>query len=218
MPNEQYAIMPLSDYEDACDAIRAKTGGSALIKSGDMASEIDSIQTGGGGITPTGTKQIVITQNGTTTEDVTQYANAEITVNVPSGASLPAVISKIDGGSFTLASDTALNSHILSHNLGERPKGLVLWSDNNGESGGSYAVQTILYGFIINSEFLYGSAHNYGLFFEQYRKTNDYPTNIALGLSEAQRDLALTATTCAFVWRSGEYYKAGLTYKWLAWA
>ena len=33
-------------------------------------------------VTPTGTKQISITENGTTTEDVTQYANAEITVDV----------------------------------------------------------------------------------------------------------------------------------------
>lgn len=37
-----------------------------------------------GGITPTGTKQINITANGTTTEDVTNYASAQITVNVPS--------------------------------------------------------------------------------------------------------------------------------------
>ena len=37
------------------------------------------------GSTPTGTKQISITENGTTTEDVAAYANAEITVNVPSG-------------------------------------------------------------------------------------------------------------------------------------
>lgn len=34
------------------------------------------------GITPTGTKEINITENGTTTEDVTNYANAQITVNV----------------------------------------------------------------------------------------------------------------------------------------
>lgn len=43
-----------------------------------------------GGVTPTGTKQISITQNGTTTEDVTNYANAEITVNVSGGASVTA--------------------------------------------------------------------------------------------------------------------------------
>lgn len=35
-----------------------------------------------GGITPTGTKQINISQNGTVTEDVTNYASAQITVNV----------------------------------------------------------------------------------------------------------------------------------------
>lgn len=34
---------------------------------------------------PTGTKSISITQNGTTTEDVAAYANAEITVNVQGG-------------------------------------------------------------------------------------------------------------------------------------
>lgn len=38
-----------------------------------------------GGITPTGTKQISISQNGTVTEDVTNYANAQITVNVSGG-------------------------------------------------------------------------------------------------------------------------------------
>lgn len=37
------------------------------------------------GIVPTGTKQISITANGTTTEDVSDYADAEITVNVPTG-------------------------------------------------------------------------------------------------------------------------------------
>jgi len=43
-----------------------------------------------GGVTPTGTKQINITQNGTVTEDVTNYANAEITVNVSGGSSVTA--------------------------------------------------------------------------------------------------------------------------------
>lgn len=44
--------------------------------------------------TPTGTKQISITQNGTTTEDVTNYASVEIEVNVSGGgATLTANIS-----------------------------------------------------------------------------------------------------------------------------
>lgn len=37
-------------------------------------------------VTPTGTKQISITQNGTTTENVADYASAEITVNVSGGS------------------------------------------------------------------------------------------------------------------------------------
>ena len=36
-----------------------------------------------GGATPTGTKTINITANGTTTEDVTNYANAQVVANVP---------------------------------------------------------------------------------------------------------------------------------------
>lgn len=38
---------------------------------------------GGGGITPTGTKEITIEENGTTSHDVTDYATARITVDVP---------------------------------------------------------------------------------------------------------------------------------------
>lgn len=60
------------------------------------------VGTAQGGITPTGTKQISITQNGTTTEDVTNYANAEITVNVSGGGDPNEVMDKfIDGSLLT---------------------------------------------------------------------------------------------------------------------
>lgn len=62
------------------NAIRAKTGKSASMTPAEMVTEIGSIQTG---TTPTGTKQISIAQNGTTTENVAGYANAQISVNVP---------------------------------------------------------------------------------------------------------------------------------------
>ena len=39
-------IMNGADYQAACDAIRAKTGKTDLIKSGDMAAEIESIKSG----------------------------------------------------------------------------------------------------------------------------------------------------------------------------
>lgn len=42
-----------------------------------------SSSAGGGGITPTGTKTIDITQNGSTEHDVTSFAKAKVNVNVP---------------------------------------------------------------------------------------------------------------------------------------
>ena len=74
-----------SDISDIADAIRSKNGTSNTYKVSQMASAIQAIPTG---ITPTGTKQISITQNGTTTEDVTNYASAEITVNVSGGGGI----------------------------------------------------------------------------------------------------------------------------------
>ena len=43
-----YVVMPKSDYQNTCDSIRAKTGATELLKSGDLSTAIDSIQAGGG--------------------------------------------------------------------------------------------------------------------------------------------------------------------------
>lgn len=72
-----------TELTSIANAVREKTGKSTVISfpSG-YVSEIESIETGGGA--PSGTKEISISQNGTTTEDVSNFASAEITVNVPS--------------------------------------------------------------------------------------------------------------------------------------
>ena len=70
-----------ADLTSVADAIRTKGGTSAqLAFPQGFVDAVEAIETG---IEPTGTKQITITENGTTTEDVANYANAEITVNVP---------------------------------------------------------------------------------------------------------------------------------------
>lgn len=69
---------------DIADAIRTKTGKTAALKLEDMPSEIMSIESG---ITPSGTKEVTITENGTITQDVTNYASVEISVDVPTGTS-----------------------------------------------------------------------------------------------------------------------------------
>lgn len=77
-----------SYLEDIADSIRAKNGTENTYKPSEMAGAIDAIS----GITPTGTKEISITENGTTTEDVSDYASAEINVNV--SASSPTLQTK----------------------------------------------------------------------------------------------------------------------------
>lgn len=73
-----------SNLTSVANAIRAKSGGTGqLAFPAGFVSEIGNIS-GGGGVTPTGTKEITITENGTTTEDVTNYASAQITVSVSS--------------------------------------------------------------------------------------------------------------------------------------
>ena len=65
---------------------------------------IDDIPTGG---SPTGTKNISITSNGTTTEDVASYASAQITTNVPNSYSVSDEGKVVDNGALvSQTSDT----------------------------------------------------------------------------------------------------------------
>ncbi len=43
-----YVVMPKTDYQNACDSIRAKTGATGILKSGDLSTAINSIQASGG--------------------------------------------------------------------------------------------------------------------------------------------------------------------------
>lgn len=92
-----------SDLTGLANAIRTKGGTSAqLAFPAGFVIAVQNIPSGG--VTPTGTKQISITQNGTTTEDVTNYANAEITVNVSGGGgaySISAVFTQGENKIFT---------------------------------------------------------------------------------------------------------------------
>lgn len=90
-----------SYLSDIADTIRAKLGVADTYLPSEMADAIDDI---GGGVTPTGTKQISISANGTTTEDVAAYASAQITVAVPS-ASL-GTKSITANGTYNAASDS----------------------------------------------------------------------------------------------------------------
>lgn len=69
-----------ADLTSVANAIRTKGKTSAqLAFPAGFVSAVNAIPTS----EPTGTKQISITQNGTSTTDVSGYANAEVTANVP---------------------------------------------------------------------------------------------------------------------------------------
>lgn len=149
-----------TDITNAYTAIDNKGGTIPANKNTDnLASAIGSISTG---TTPTGTKQVSITQNGTTTEDVTNYASAEISVNVPqpSGTkqisitengtitedvtnyssaeimtNVPMSAPKVEG-TFTLAS--AGQTPIIEHNLGTTKICAIIYPGGRITSSGGY--------------------------------------------------------------------------------
>lgn len=80
---------------------------------------INSLTVNVSGTTPTGTKQINITSNGTTTEDVTNYATASITVAVPTSSSI------VNSATMVLASE--MNSYNILNTMGFKLKYKKSW-------------------------------------------------------------------------------------------
>ena len=161
MPN---VLVQESSLQDIADAIRSKNGTQDTYKPAEMADAIEAIS--GGGITPTGTKsitengtydvtafasaqvdvptvtptgtkQISITQNGTTTEDVTNYANAEITVDV-SGGSGRDYLAEICEGTITRLDDENITNMSISLFRGYTKSSLTVFLENCKTLSGGY--------------------------------------------------------------------------------
>ena len=116
------------------------------------------------------------------------------------GGSLPSVISKIDGGSFTLASDTLTGSYSISHTLGVAPSGIAIWSDDIVAE--SYSVRTTWQ--------ILAASTKYVVY-----QINTNATDRFAGGNIGGSDFGTTAFKVTI---SSNYYKAGATYQWLAWA
>lgn len=141
---------------------------------------------------------------------------ADAIAAIPSGGSLPSSISKIDGGSFTLASDTTQNVYRISHNLGVAPKGVMVWTLDNDEWGAGTNSTTIFYmGF--NHTYYNGQTSQMGGgYYETYRASNgnaDKTSNVLVTSTAAN---AFKANDFQVV--VGHYFKAGCLYNWIAWA
>lgn len=187
------------------------------------------------GITPSGT--IDITDTNVT--DVTNYATAQVVdadlvasnikkdVNIlgiigtfEGGGGLPTSISKIDGGSFTPSSDTKCNTYYINHNLGEKPKGFIIWNDNVEQytAGTKRTIKCIL---SIRRTMLNQSSSITSLSTDYFSMWNadgtPYHNQIFNYATQAQVDREYANDTICFNYDSS-YYGAGMTYKWIAWA
>lgn len=212
------------------DAIRTKGGTSALLAFPDgMAQAVADIPTG---ITPTG--NINITDTNVT--DVTNYATAQVVdadliasnikegVNIlgvlgtfagGGGGSLPSSISKLDGGSFTLASDAIVNTYKISHSLGIVPKGFMIWTDDldfSMSEATRYLTQ------MLAGSGSFGTAATKGVYSTLAKTENATNTlrDYIAQISGTNYSNTFSSTNIGCILTSMSY-KAGATYNWLAW-
>lgn len=202
------------DLTSIADAIRTKGGTSSqLVFPDGFEIAIDNIS---GGITPTGTKQISITQNGKTTEDITNYANVEITVNVQGGG---ATIKK-EVGSFTPASNV-LNFEVTGF---DNPPIVVLVCIHDPTTNSLDGVIKCLGGMYAYGDSMIIQTNSGGTGYGRDQNTNLIPTWLNNYTVYQDGELAPTATIIAtatgFAFKSISNFnyglKAGYTYDWVA--
>lgn len=156
-----------------------------------------------------------ITANGTYTAPAGVDGYSPVTVNV-SGGSLPSIISKIDGGSFTLPNDKEVRTYSWSHNLGVVPRIVTVWCDEiTTVTPYSVAVITDLQVTVYDTEYTAGNNKS-ALINNIYRKVDGASTYNLTNVNAGQLPNYITASTIKI--NGQQYYKAGATYKWAAYA
>lgn len=221
-----------SYLSDIADTIRAKLGVADTYLPSEMADAIDDI---GGGVTPTGTKQISISANGTTTEDVAVYASAEITVAVPS-ASL-GTKSITENGTYNASSDSLDGYSSVTVNVSGGAS--VLSGSFTPESDANTYTISALAGTTLNHFLLFGlpadvighSKREIGLGYVDYDKNIFYSsasnsTGTAIGTAggaaiasgnQFRFDRTTGTINLSTGSNGGGYLIGGVTYYWFAW-
>ena len=166
---------------------------------------------------------LITAANATTGESDTTLTDAVQTLvdgyGQGGGGSLPTSISKIDGGSFTLASDTAGTGHWISHNLGVLPKCVIVWTEDSDlrTSTATVAQRYLLCSTIALLDWVTGTTSNAVLPNHLFRNTTGATSNSGSPL--AQSAVGNYFQTTRFNNALGSaYYKAGVEYKWVAYA
>ena len=132
------------------------------------------------------------------------------------GSSLPSTISVIDGGSFTFASDTQASRYTITHNLGTKPKQIVLWTEDSTllESSEATSERYIIWSSYMLLSWVHSATTTYtGFPFYVYRNTTGTSSNTG-----APSTATSSVTNSDFLLPSTMFYKSGIEYKWVAFA
>lgn len=193
-----------SKIQSLITAANAKTGESDTTLTDAVQTLVDGYGQGGG-VT---TQPLSVTENGTYTAP-SGTAYTPVTVNVPTGGSLPSVISKIDGGSFTFASDTA-STYGISHSLGTTPKGFVIWTEeiDLANAGNNTIIRGV---FVVDK-----TVNNETSYLYQMGVYNHNFNNYSRATGASYSGYANSNTISYNV--GNIHYASGINYKWLAWA
>lgn len=132
------------------------------------------------------------------------------------GGSLPSSISKIDGGSFTPASDTKCSTYRITHNLGVIPKFMLIWCDDFSTVT-TYPVDRLIdYKGRFFDYTNDGSTIRIGTWQELYRNKTGTAYPSAGYYSYSKERFGTTTDFCNY--NTDRYYAAGTTYYWAVFA
>lgn len=152
--------------------------------------------------------------NGVTGASDTTLANAVTTLANGYGGQLPSVISKIDGGSFTLTSDTALSSKWIEHSLDAIPIFFIIWADDL--LSGTESIRYLSSCEFIQFDVTDSNDNNYIAFPTASMLYNGALSSVS-NARVTTSILSQYATQTNFRFNNPViYFKANVTYKWIA--
>lgn len=154
-----------------------------------------------------------------TLETAGKYCEADILLEyVKSGGALPSSISKIDGGSFTVASDTKCSTYEIPTTLGEPAKYFIIWTDDLNAYG-AIANKGVISALVNIRQFESASGTTrYGFHVCLQRLANGGTTTYSTTMNFANNPPQFTDNTMINFYVSDIYYIANKLYKWVAFA
>lgn len=154
-----------------------------------------------------------------TIETAGKYCEADILLEyVKSGGSLPSSVSEIGGGAFTVDSNTRCNAKQIPHGMATTPKVFFIWSDDSFKESSTDTTLYYMAGYFSQQTTRNPSGDVAGYYVSQYYRQSDFRISLNSGARTSAQISSFTNANYICLYSPNEYYQAGKTYKWLAWA